>query len=95
MSSVAAAGPAMARGAEEGQGAGAATSRVRSLSLLDAPVRGWDREAVAREAAGLEARTLDRRRPRQGDAAEVPAATRLPGGGLDEPAKVIAAAVAR
>ena len=57
MSSVAAAGPAMLAGSRKAKALVGYEPRP-ILSLLDAAVRGWEREAVAREAAGLEARAL-------------------------------------
>jgi glycine/D-amino acid oxidase-like deaminating enzyme len=94
MSAVAAAGPAMLAGLKKAKALVKYEPRP-ILSLLDAPVRGWEREAVAREAAGLEARALTGSTLAKATPAEVQAATRLPGGGLTEPAKAIAAAVTR
>ena len=94
MSAVAAAGPAMLAGLKKAKALVKYEPRP-ILSLLDAPVRGWEREAVAREGAGLEARALTGSALAKATPAEVQAATRLPGGGLTEPAKAIAAAVTR
>ncbi len=94
MSTVAAAGPAMLAGLKKAKALVKYEPRP-ILSLLDAPVRGWEREAVAREAAGLEARALTGSALAKATTAEVAAATRLSGGGLTEPAKAIAAAVTR
>jgi glycine/D-amino acid oxidase-like deaminating enzyme len=94
MTSVAEAGPALAAAMKKANAVVRYEPRPL-LSLTDSPVRGWDREAQAREAAGLEAKTLTGAALGRVTNAEVGAATRLTGIGLLEPARVIAAAVAR
>ena len=82
MTSVAEAGPAMLAAMKKAKAVVKYEPRP-ILSLLDAAVRGWEREAAAREAAGLEARTLTGSALAKATPAEVEAATRLPGAGLD------------
>jgi glycine/D-amino acid oxidase-like deaminating enzyme len=94
MGSVAAAGPAMLAGFKKAKALVKYEPRP-ILSLLDTAVRGWERDAVARDAAGLEAHALTGGALAKATPAEVQAATRLPGGGLTEPARAIAAAVIR
>jgi glycine/D-amino acid oxidase-like deaminating enzyme len=65
------------------------------LSVVDAPVRGWDREVAARDAAGLEARALTGTALLRVTSAEVGAAIRVPGAGLLEPWRVLAGAMTR
>jgi glycine/D-amino acid oxidase-like deaminating enzyme len=94
MTSVAEAGPALAAAMKKAKAVVRYETRPL-LSVTDATVRGWDREAQAREAAGLDAVTLIGAALRRVTNAEVEAATRIPGVGVIEPARVIAAAVAR
>jgi glycine/D-amino acid oxidase-like deaminating enzyme len=94
MTSVAEAGPALAAAMKKAKAVVRYEPRPL-LSLTDAPVRGWDREAQARDAAGLEAKTLTGTALQRATNAEVEAATRLTGLGLVEPARVIAAAIGR
>lgn len=94
MTSVAAAGPALLAAMKKAKAVLKYEPRP-ILSLLDVPPRGWERDAAAREAAGLEARALTGSALAKATPAEVQAGTRVPGGGLIEPAKVIAAAVTR
>jgi glycine/D-amino acid oxidase-like deaminating enzyme len=90
--------------AAAGQALAAAMRRAKAIvkyeprpmvSLVDAPARGWDRDVAARETAGLEATALVGAALGKATRAEVGAAFRIPGTGLIEPARVIAAAVAR
>ena len=94
VTSVAAAGPALAAAMKKANAAVRYDARP-IVSFDDTPVRGWDREVVARQAAGLEAKALLAPALTRVTAAEAPAAIRLPGAGLLEPARVVAAAVAR
>jgi glycine/D-amino acid oxidase-like deaminating enzyme len=94
MTSVAAAGPALLTAMKKAKAVVKYEPRP-VLSLIDVPPRGWEREAAARQEAGLEARTLTGAALAKATPAEVSAATRLPGAGVTEPAKVIAAALTR
>ena len=82
MTSVAAAGPALAAAMKKAKALVKYEPRPIS-SLVDVAVRGWERDAVAREAAGLEARTLIGSALAKATPAEVEAATRLPGRRFD------------
>ena len=94
MTTVAEAGPALAVAMKKAKAVVKYEPRPL-LSLVDVAAKGWDRDAVARKAAGLEAKTLSGPALSRATPAEVAAAMRLPGAGLVEPARVIAAAVAR
>ncbi|MGE0360370.1 MAG: NAD(P)/FAD-dependent oxidoreductase [Vicinamibacterales bacterium] len=94
MTEVAAAGPALAAAMKKAKAIVNYEPRP-IVSLVDAPARGWDRDVAARETAGLEATALVGAALGKATRAEVGAAIRIPGAGLIEPARVIAAAVAR
>ncbi len=94
LTSVAEAGPSLAAAMKKAKAVVKYEPRPL-LSLVDVAAKGWDRDAVARTAAGLEAKTLVGPAFTRVTSAEVAAAMRLPGAGLIEPARVIAAAVAR
>jgi glycine/D-amino acid oxidase-like deaminating enzyme len=94
LTSVAEAGPAFATAMKKAKAAIKYEPRP-FLSLVEVPAKGWDREAVARDAAGLDAKALTGPALGRLTTAEVAAAMRLPGAGLVEPARVIAAAVGR
>ena len=65
------------------------------LAAADATVRGWDREAVVRAAAGLAATPVSGAALARVTHAEISAAVRLHGAGLVEPARLVAGAAAR
>ena len=94
MASVAEAGPALVTAMKKAKALVKYEPRP-ILSLVDVPARGWEREAATRNEAGLEARTLTGHALAKATTAEVQAAMRIPGAGLLEPARVIAAAVTR
>lgn len=92
--SVAEAGPALAAAMKKAKAVVKYEPRP-IVSLVDEPSRGWDREAAARTAAGLEARSMTAAALAKATRAEVGAAIRLPGAGVIEVPRVLAAAVAR
>ena len=87
MTAVAEAGPSLAAAMKKAKAVVKFEPRPL-LSLVDVAAKGWDRDAVAREAAGLEAKTLSGTALSRATSAEVAAATRLAGAGLIEPARV-------
>lgn len=94
METVRDAGPALAAGLKKAKIAAPADSRD-ILSLADHTPRGWDRDAVARTAAGLEAQALTGAAFTKATPAEVAGAVRFPGGGLTAPSKVLTGAITR
>ena len=68
---------------------------TRPLLALAEPVKGWDRDVVARTAAGLTAATVTGAALAKATTADAAAATRLAGVGLTEPSRIVTGAIAR
>lgn len=68
---------------------------TRPLLALAEPVKGWDRDVVARTTAGLTAATVTGAALAKATTADASAATRLPGVGLTEPSRIVTGAIAR
>ncbi len=68
---------------------------TRPLLALAEPLKGWDRDVVARTAAGLTAATVIGAALAKATTADAAAATRLAGVGLTEPSRIVTGAIAR
>ena len=68
---------------------------TRPLLALAEPVKGWDRDVVARTAAGLSAATITGAPFAKATTADAAAATRLGGVGLTEPSRIVTGAITR
>ncbi|MGD9905197.1 MAG: NAD(P)/FAD-dependent oxidoreductase [Vicinamibacterales bacterium] len=94
MTAVAEAGPALAAAMKKAKAVVKFAPRPL-VCLVDEPSRGWDREVAARATAGLDARALTGAALAKATRAEVGAAIHLPGAGLVDVPRVVAAAAAR
>lgn len=68
---------------------------TRPLLALADPVKGWDRDAAARTAAGLAAATVTGAAFAKATTADASAAVRLAGVGLTEPSRIVTGAITR
>lgn len=87
-------GTVLARGLKQAKVAARVDARDL-LSFTETHIRGWERDAAARKAAGLDATPLSGAALARVTTAEVSAALRIPGGGLVEPGRVLTGAVTR
>jgi gamma-glutamylputrescine oxidase len=95
MASVAAGHAALAAGLAKAKIPGIVDARP-ILSLADPSAKGWDRDAVARDAAGLDATRLTGAAFGKATTADAPpAAVRFAGGGLVDPSRIVAGAITR
>ena len=68
---------------------------TRPLLALAEPVKGWDRDVVARTTAGLTAATVTGAAFAKATSADAAAAMRLAGVGLTEPSRIVTGAITR
>lgn len=93
MSSMAAAGGALAAGLNKAGISGVGDTRTL-LALADG-AKGWDRDITARTAAGLAATAVTGAALSKATTADAAAAMRLAGAGLAEPSRIVTGAIAR
>lgn len=93
MSSVTGAAAALAAGLTTAKIAGVGDTRTL-LSTVPSG-KGWDRDVVARTAAGLTATAVTGAALTKATTADVAAAIRLPGVGLTEPSRIVTGAITR
>ena len=93
MSAVAGAAGTLATGLAKAKVPG--VGDTRPLLALAEPVKGWDRDAVARTVAGLTAATVTGTAFAKATTADGGAAMRLPGVGLTEPSRIVTGAITR
>lgn len=93
MGAVTSAGATLATALRQAKIAGAADTRP--LLALAEPDKGWDKDALARTTAGLDATTVTGAALAKATSADAAAAIRLPGVGLCEPSRVVTGAITR
>lgn len=93
MAAVSGAGATLATALKQTKIAGAADTRP--LLALAEPGKGWDKDAVARTTAGLDATTVTGTALAKATTAEAAAAIKLTGVGLCQPSRIVTGAITR